>query len=65
MGKGDIKSRRGKVANGSYGKRRQKKSGATHVAIEKVEKSAPKTKKEDVKEAAPKKAAVKKTSAKK
>ncbi|MCF8461119.1 MAG: 30S ribosomal protein THX [Flavobacteriales bacterium] len=65
MGKGDIKSRRGKVANGSYGKRRQKKSGATHVAMKNIETPAPKVKKEDVKEAAPKKAAVKKTPAKK
>jgi len=26
MGKGDIKTRRGKISNGSYGKRRPKKS---------------------------------------
>ncbi len=65
MGKGDIKSKRGKIANGSYGKRRQKKSEAAYTAPVKKEKPAPKAKEEDVKEAAPKKEAAKKTAAKK
>lgn len=61
MGKGDIKSKRGKIANGSYGKRRQKKSEAAYTAPVKKEKPAPKAKEEDV----PKKEAAKKTAAKK
>ncbi|QIG89786.1 30S ribosomal protein THX [Chryseobacterium sp. POL2] len=31
MGKGDQKSRRGKITNGSYGKRRPKKSNVAKV----------------------------------
>jgi 30S ribosomal protein S31 len=53
MGKGDIKSRRGKIHNGSYGVRRPRKAEAasvTAVAAPKAEKKA----------AAPKKAAAKK-----
>ncbi len=68
MGKGDIKSKRGKIANGSYGVRRQRKSEAAYVAPVKKEKPAPKPKEaaEETKvEAAPKKAAPKKAAAKK
>ena len=35
MGKGDIKTRRGKISNGSYGKLRPKKKPVTKV-VEKV-----------------------------
>ncbi len=35
MGKGDIKTRRGKIANGSYGKRRKKKATLTAPASKK------------------------------
>lgn len=34
MGKGDKKSRRGKITNGSYGKRRPRKSSKTLVTSE-------------------------------
>lgn len=34
MGKGDKKSKRGKINNGSYGKRRPRKSSKTVVASE-------------------------------
>jgi 30S ribosomal protein S31 len=47
MGKGDQKTRRGKINNGSYGKSRPKKSASTKVAV------APKAAKPK-KEAAPK-----------
>jgi len=30
MGKGDIRSKKGKIANGSYGKKRPKKSKLRH-----------------------------------
>jgi len=40
MGKGDIKTRRGKIFNGSYGKTRPKKK----VTVKVVEKSKSKTK---------------------
>jgi 30S ribosomal protein S31 len=43
MGKGDKKSRRGKIANGSYGARRPRK--AKKVAAPAKKKSAKKTKK--------------------
>ncbi|MGA9211192.1 30S ribosomal protein THX [Kaistella sp.] len=33
MGKGDKKSRRGKITNGSYGKRRPRKSEKVAVAV--------------------------------
>lgn len=49
MGKGDQKTRRGKIKNGSYGKTRPKKSAPVKVAV------APKPKVEKPKkEAAPK-----------
>ena len=34
MGKGDKRTRRGKIFNGSYGKSRPKHKKATHVAVE-------------------------------
>ncbi|AZB00344.1 30S ribosomal protein THX [Chryseobacterium joostei] len=34
MGKGDKKSRRGKINSGSYGKRRPKKTSKSVVAVE-------------------------------
>ena len=37
MGKGDKKTRRGKVTAGSYGKTRPRKSGTSKVAAPKVE----------------------------
>jgi len=36
MGKGDKKSKRGKINSGSYGKRRLRKKGKTVAASEKV-----------------------------
>jgi len=57
MGKGDQKSKRGKISRGTSGVRRQKKKIST-VAVVKKPKAAPK-------KAAPKKAAPKKTAAKK
>jgi len=63
MGKGDIKSKRGKISAGSYGVRRQKKKVAAYVAPVKKEKVATKPT-EETKEA-PKKVAAKKPAAKK
>ncbi|HBS87074.1 MAG: ribosomal small subunit protein bTHX [Bacteroidetes bacterium GWF2_38_335] len=37
MGKGDIKSKRGKIVNGSYGVRRRKKAIAKAVVAKPVE----------------------------
>jgi 30S ribosomal protein S31 len=47
MGKGDKKTRRGKINAGSYGKTRPKKSSTPFVAAEKTEvaEKAPKAKK--------------------
>ena len=42
MGKGDKKTRRGKVTAGSYGKTRPRKSGTSKVAAPKVEAKAEK-----------------------
>lgn len=62
MGRGDKKTRRGKIVNGSYGRLRpRKKPSAVVVAAPK----AKKTTKAAPKKAAPKKAAPKKTAAKK
>lgn len=64
MGKGDIKSKRGKIHNGSYGVRRKRKTdgSATPTPLV-VAKPAPKAEaapKAEKKTAAPKKAAPKK-----
>ena len=45
MGKGDKKTRRGKVTAGSYGKTRPRKSGTSKVAAPKVEAKVEKPKK--------------------
>lgn len=50
MGKGDIKSKRGKLANGSYGKTRKRnetmaKAAVPAAAVEKPEKKAKESKK--------------------
>ena len=72
MGKGDQKSRRGKITAGSYGKKRPRKSSKPAAAVvEKVEKpmkeakpkAAPKAKAEKTEE--PKEAKPKATNAKK
>ena len=47
MGKGDIKSKRGKIVNGSYGVRRRRKKAVKEVV--KVEVKAAVKKKEKVK----------------
>ena len=41
MGKGDKKTRRGKITNGSYGKTRQKKASKSVVVVEKQAKAKP------------------------
>ena len=65
MGKGDKKTRRGKVTAGSYGKTRPRKSGTSKVAAPKVEAKAEKPKKakpkEEVAEEKPKTTRKKKT----
>ncbi len=74
MGKGDIKSKRGKIARGSYGVRRKRKASvAPYVAPVKKAANKPKeqadaetpAKKPAAKKATAKKAASKKTTAKK
>ena len=57
MGKGDIKTRRGKIANGSYGVRRNRKEEVktlvAPVAVTKpAKKEAPKARKAEVLELA-------------
>jgi len=58
MGKGDIKTRRGKIANKSYGARRPKKTKKVIVAAKKAKTKAP-AKKAAAKKTTPKKAAKK------
>ena len=68
MGKGDIKTRKGKISNGSTGVSRQKKKKTAPIIVEKPKKATVKkvvAKKEVVKKAAPKKAAPKKEAPKK
>lgn len=74
MGKGDKKSRRGKIVNGTYGKRRPKKESNGFVATQKTEgsdaeakpvKKAPAAKAESAKKPVAKKPAAKKPAAKK
>lgn len=64
MGKGDIKSKRGKIHNGSYGVRRKRSAGASAASTVVVKaQPAPKAEaapKADKKAVAPKKAASKK-----
>lgn len=73
MGKGDQKSKRGKINAGSYGKRRPRKSSKPAVVAEQVVKAAAKEEKpkvaakpkaekaEEIKEAKPKATKAKKT----
>ena len=66
MGKGDIKTKRGKIIAGSYGVRRPRKETAAYVAPVKKEKPAAKVEKDATEEkVAPKKPAAKKAAAKK
>lgn len=65
MGKGDIKTRKGKITRGSYGVRRKKKKGVAYVAPEKPATKVAEEKKPAAKKAAPKKTTAKKTTAKK
>lgn len=63
MGKGDKKTRRGKITNGSYGNKRPRKLKPEYKVVEKPpKKEEPKA---ETKKPAAKKAAPKKTSAKK
>jgi len=39
MGKGDIKSKRGKIANGSFGKKRKQRLAKVSNAVAKIAKS--------------------------
>ncbi|MFM1876263.1 MAG: ribosomal protein Thx [Bacteroidota bacterium] len=63
MGKGDIKTKRGKIANGSYGVRRQKPTASGNVTPPNSAKAKGKTKSAGPSTA--KKTEVKKTTAKK
>jgi len=54
MGKGDKKTKRGKITNGSYGNKRPRKSGTGYIAPVKPAKKAVKEEVvEEVKEKAP------------
>ena len=61
MGKGDKKSKKGKISRGSSGVRRQKKSNQSQVEVISSKKNS---KKKEVKETLAKKPAAKKTAAK-
>lgn len=69
MGKGDIKSKRGKISSGSYGVRRKKKKTRAYVAPAVAEKPAakaiPAAKKKSAAKPAAKKTTAKKPAAKK
>ncbi len=68
MGKGDIKSKKGKRKAGSFGVSRPKKKASEPIVVEKKKPAKPKkaaAKKPAAKKAAPKKAAAKKTTTKK
>jgi len=60
MGKGDKKTKRGKIINGSYGNKRQRKSKVQYIAPKVVKKEITEEV-EEVKKAPVKKAAAKKT----
>jgi ribosomal small subunit protein bTHX len=64
MGKGDQKSKKGKISSGSYGVSRKKKKTAAYVAP-KAKKAAPKTEEAVAEKAPAKKAPAKKPAAKK
>ena len=66
MGKGDQKSKKGKISSGSYGVTRQKKKKNAFVATEpKAKKAAPKAEDAPAAEKPAKKAPAKKPAAKK
>ena len=65
MGKGDKKSKKGKISSGSYGVSRKRKKAATFVAKPKAKKADPKTEEAPAEKPVAKKAAVKKPAAKK
>ncbi|PCI93370.1 MAG: 30S ribosomal protein THX [Flavobacteriales bacterium] len=65
MGKGDKKSKKGKISAGSYGVTRKRKKAATFVAKPKAKKAAPKMEETPVAEKPAKKAPAKKAVAKK
>ena len=63
MGKGDKKSKKGKISSGSYGVSRKRKKNTPYVA--KVKKVAPKKEEAPVAEEVEKKSPAKKSAAKK
>ncbi len=67
MGKGDKKTKKGKISSGSYGKTRKRKSATTFVAPAKPKKAVPtkETTEEKVEKPVAKKAPAKKPAAKK
>ena len=70
MGKGDIKTKRGKITRGSYGKKRLRKKVAYKapdkvVVAEKLEKTEKEVKKTTAKKTTTKKATTKKATTKK
>jgi 30S ribosomal protein S31 len=60
MGRGDKKTKKGKISKGSYGVSRPRLRKSAHIAVAKVA-----TEEAEVKEAKPKKAPAKKTARKK
>jgi len=65
MGKGDKKSKKGKINSGSYGVTRKRKKATAYVAKPKAKKAAPKKEDAPAKETAKKAPAKKKPAAKK
>lgn len=65
MGRGDQKSKKGKISAGSYGVTRKKKKKSTYVAKPAAKKAAPKKAEAAAEKPAAKKAPAKKAPAKK
>jgi 30S ribosomal protein S31 len=65
MGRGDQKSKKGKISSGSYGVSRKKKKTAAYVAEPEAKKAAPKTEEVTAEKPAAKKAPAKKAATKK
>lgn len=65
MGKGDKKTKKGKISSGSYGVTRKRKKKAVFVAKPKAKKAAPKKEEAPVEEETTKKTVAKKPAAKK
>jgi 30S ribosomal protein S31 len=65
MGRGDQKSKKGKISSGSYGVTRKKKKTAVYVAKPEAKKAAPKTEEVTAEKPAAKKAPAKKAATKK